>query len=144
MKKFIMILAAAAALAGCSIPEDGTVGLRVNMNNTVEKEELKAGTYNQTVIGSVKIAAVRQIAVEIDDQQPVASDGSKMKDFDATIVYSINPEQASELFIDRSKDFNVTDADGRIYLQHKYMQTTGINAIHKIAGAYSATEMNAR
>lgn len=142
MKKFIAIALAAFALAGCAIPEDGTVGLRINMNNTVDKTELKAGTYNQVLIGTVLIAAIRQIAVEINDQQPVASDGSKMKDFDATVVYSINPEMASELFIDRSKDFNVTDADGRIYLQHKYMQATGINAIHKIAGAYSASDMN--
>jgi regulator of protease activity HflC (stomatin/prohibitin superfamily) len=64
-----------------------------------------------------------------------------MKDFDATVVYSINPNQVSELYSTKNRAFHVTDKSGDVYLMYNYVVQNARNAIYKAARKYEALDM---
>lgn len=144
MKKLLIAMLAVAAtqLVGCGWVKQGKVGLRVNYDNTIERDERTAGTMYQRVIGSTIQLPVRELSADVLDVNPQASDNSTMADFDATIIYSINPTQVAELYIDRNKSFHDVDDDGEILLMHNYIKTVTKNAIFKVARLYPAMKMN--
>ncbi len=120
----------------------GEVGLHVNFDKTVESVELLPGSFHQTLIGSVIKFPVKEIAVDVQDLQPLAADNSTMKDFDLTVVYSINASSVSDLWTNKSHSFHSTSEDGETYLMHAYLQLTARNAAFKVAREYPALEMN--
>jgi regulator of protease activity HflC (stomatin/prohibitin superfamily) len=71
---------------------------------------------------------------------PVAKDNSTMKDFDAVVVYNINPSQAAELYSTKNKAFHA-EAKGDIYLMYNYVVQNARNAIYKAARKYDALDM---
>lgn len=145
MKKILMMIALAAAatqLVGCGWVKEGRAGLRINYDNTIEREERPAGTLFWKVVGSTIQLPIRELSADVVDVLPQASDNSTMADFDATIVYSINPTQVAELYIDRNRSFHSRDEDGEIMLMHEYMKTVTKNAIFKVARLYPAMKMN--
>lgn len=141
-KKAIIAATIIAALSGCTRIETGEVGLRVNFDKTVEASERVAGSFNQTLIGSILKFPVREIAVEVKDLTPLASDNSTMSDFDVTVVYNISPSSVSDLYTNKSHSFHAEAEDGTTYLMHSYMQTTIRNAVYKVAREYPSLQMN--
>jgi regulator of protease activity HflC (stomatin/prohibitin superfamily) len=141
MKKLFAIIAITLAATGCTIIDTGEVGLRKNFNNTIESTELPTGSINQVLIGDVLTFPVKDVAVQVKDLQPLAKDNSTMKDFDLTVVYSINPSSVSDLYINKNKSFHFTD-DGDIYLMYEYIRQTARNAVYKVAREYEALAMN--
>jgi regulator of protease activity HflC (stomatin/prohibitin superfamily) len=146
MKKTILAVSIAlilgAAITGCTIVDTGEVGLRVNFDKTVESTELVAGSFNQTIIGKVLTFPIKDVSVDVRDLTPLASDNSTMKDFDISVVYNITPSAVSDLFINKSRSFHMTDATGDIYLMHAYIFQTARNAVYKTARKYEALNMN--
>lgn len=146
MKKTILAFSVAlilgAATTGCTIVDTGEVGLRVNFDKTVESTELVAGSFNQTLIGKVLTFPIKDVSVDVRDLTPLASDNSTMKDFDISVVYNITPSAVSDLFINKSRSFHMTDATGDIYLMHAYIFQTARNAVYKTARKYEALNMN--
>lgn len=130
-----------AILAGCTRISTGEVGLRVNFDKTISSDELQPGSINQTIIGDVLKFPVKEIAVDVQDLQPLAADNSTMKDFDLTIVYSINPSSVSDLWANKSRSFHSVH-DGETYLMHDYLKLTARNAVFKVARKYAALGMN--
>lgn len=143
MKRFttLSLLAAAMfALTGCERISTGEVGVRIGFDKQVQPGELMPGSFNQTLIGSVLTFPVKDVNVALNDMTPVAKDNSTMKDFDAVVVYNINPNQVSELYSTKNKSFHAV-ADGDVYLMYNYIVQNARNAIYKAARQYEALNM---
>lgn len=121
--------------------ETGEIGVRVNFSKQVLPGELLPGSWNQTLIGDVLTFPVKDVNVTLENMTPVAKDNSTMKDFDAVVVYSINPTQVSELYSTKNRAFHITDKTGDVYLMYNYVVQNARNAIYKATRKYEALDM---
>jgi regulator of protease activity HflC (stomatin/prohibitin superfamily) len=136
----LSILAAAVLATGCTRIETGEVGVRVGFDKQVQPGELLPGSFNQTIIGEVLTFPVKDVNVPLNDMTPVAKDNSTMKDFDAVIVYNINPQQVAELYSTKNKAFHA-EFKGDTYVMYNYIVQNARNAIYKAARKYEALDM---
>ena len=137
IKVTALALAIMSALPACTRIETGTVGLRVNMSNVVEPNELQPGSWNQTVFGSVLEFPVRSIQVAWNNLTPQTADNSTLKDFDVAMVYDINPTSVSDIWINQSRAFHSFEK-GEWYLMHNYMLQLLNSASVKAVRKYNA------
>ena len=136
----LSILAAAVLATGCTRIETGEVGVRVGFDKQVQSGELLPGSFNQVLIGDVLTFPVKDVNVTLENMTPVAKDNSTMKDFDAVVVYNINPQQVSELYSTKNKAFHA-DFKGDTYVMYNYIVQNARNAIYKAARKYEALDM---
>lgn len=141
MRNFIVVAVLAVLATGCTRIETGEVGVRVGYDKQVKPGELMPGSFNQTLIGSVLTFPVKDVAVTINDLTPLAKDNSTMADFDATVIYSINPQMVAELYVAKNKSFHA-EGNGDIFLMYNYIVQTARNAAYKAAREYDALDMN--
>jgi hypothetical protein len=143
MKRFAVmgILGLAVLATGCTRIETGEVGVRVGFDKQVKKEELVPGSWNQTIIGDVLTFSVKDVQVDVVDLTPLASDNSTVKDFDMAVIYSINPIDVSEMWIDKNKSFHARSKDGDILLMYNYVYQIARNAAYKTARKYESLKM---
>ncbi len=134
------ILAGAVLMTGCTRIETGEVGVRVGFDKQVKPGELLPGSFNQTIIGDVLTFPVKDVNVTLNDMTPVAKDNSTMKDFDAVIVYNINPQQVAELYSTKNKSFHA-EHKGDTYVMYNYIVQNARNAVYKSARKYEALDM---
>lgn len=139
--KLSLVAGAVASMAACTRIETGEVGVRVGFDKQVQSGELMPGSFNQVLIGDVMTFPVKDVNVTLENMTPVAKDNSTMADFDAVIVYNINPAQVSELYATKNKAFHVTDKSGDVYLMYNYIVQNARNAIYKSARKYEALDM---
>lgn len=142
MKRFltISILAVAVLATGCTRIETGEVGVRVDAYKQVQPGELLPGSMNQTIIGDVLTFPIKDVNVTLENMTPVAKDNSTMKDFDAVVVYNINPQNVAELYSTKNKSFHA-DFRGDTYVMYNYVVQNARNAIYKAARKYEALDM---
>jgi regulator of protease activity HflC (stomatin/prohibitin superfamily) len=142
MKKvFTMsVLAAAVLMTGCTRIETGEVGVRVGFDKQVQSGELLPGSFNQTLVGTVLTFPIKDVNVALNDMTPVAKDNSTMKDFDAVVVYNINPSQVAELYSTKNKSFHA-EFKGDTYVMYNYIVQNARNSIYKAARKYEALDM---
>jgi regulator of protease activity HflC (stomatin/prohibitin superfamily) len=136
----LSILTAAVLATGCTRIETGEVGVRVGFDKQVQSGELLPGSFNQTIIGEVLTFPVKDVNVQLNDMTPVAKDNSTMKDFDAVVVYNINPQQVAELYSTKNKAFHA-EFKGDTYVMYNYIVQNARNAIYKAARKYEALDM---
>ena len=136
----LSVLAAAVLATGCTRIETGEVGVRVGFDKQVQQGELMPGSFNQVLIGDVLTFPVKDVNVTLENMTPVAKDNSTMKDFDAVVVYNINPQQVSELYATKNKAFHA-DFRGDTYVMYNYIVQNARNAIYKAARKYEALDM---
>jgi regulator of protease activity HflC (stomatin/prohibitin superfamily) len=136
----LSILTAAVLATGCTRIETGEVGVRVGFDKQVQSGELLPGSFNQVIIGDVLTFPVKDVNVTLNDMTPVAKDNSTMKDFDAVVVYNINPQQVAELYSTKNKSFHA-EAKGDTYVMYNYIVQNARNAIYKAARKYEALDM---
>ena len=134
------ILAAAVLATGCTRIETGEVGVRVDAYKQVQPGELLPGSMNQTIIGDVLTFPIKDVNVTLENMTPVAKDNSTMKDFDAVVVYNINPANVAELYSTKNKSFHA-DFRGDTYVMYNYVVQNARNAIYKAARKYEALDM---
>jgi len=91
--KIVTIAISIGALVGCTRTETGEVGARVHFNKQNDTQELMPGTVNQTIIQK------KDVAAEANDLKPLADDNSTVADFNMIVIYSINPEYVTALYI---------------------------------------------
>lgn len=139
--KFGLLSALALASAACTRVETGEVGVRRTMSKQIEKEELPAGSLNQTMFGDVLIFPVKDNSVEINDMTPLAGDNSTIKDFDIQVIYSLNANSVSELYTGKSQSFHATNDNGQIFLMYNYINQLGRNAAYKAARGYESLKL---
>ena len=136
----LSILAAAILATGCTRIETGEVGVRVGFDKQVQQGELLPGSFNQTLIGEVLTFPIKDVNVTLENMTPVAKDNSTMKDFDAVVVYNINPQQVSELYATKNRAFHA-EFKGDTYVMYNYIVQNARNAIYKAARKYEALDM---
>jgi regulator of protease activity HflC (stomatin/prohibitin superfamily) len=136
----LSILAAAVLATGCTRIETGEVGVRVDAYKQVQPGELLPGSVNQTIIGDVLTFPVKDVNVVLENMTPVAKDNSTMKDFDAVVVYNINPQSVAELYSTKNKAFHA-EFRGDTYVMYNYVVQNARNAIYKAARKYEALDM---
>lgn len=143
MKRFAIfgILVAAALASGCTRIETGEVGVRVGFDKQVKPGELQPGSFNQTLVGNVLTFQVKDVAVPVENLTPLAKDNSTMKDVDMTVIYSINPNQVSELYTTKNRSFHATNKDDTL-LMFNYVFQAARNGLYKAAREYEALDMN--
>lgn len=143
MKSFIIAVGVIGTLlvGGCTRIETGEVGVRIGFDKQVKPGELLPGSFNQVLIGDVLTFPVKDVNVTLENMTPLAKDNSTMKDVDMTIIYSINPNQVSELYSQKSKAFHAA-ANGDVFLMYNYIIQTARNALYKSAREYEALDMN--
>jgi regulator of protease activity HflC (stomatin/prohibitin superfamily) len=134
------LIAAAVLATGCTRIETGEVGVRVGFDKQVQPGELLPGSFNQVLIGDVLTFPIKDVNVTLENMTPVAKDNSTMKDFDAVVVYNINPQQVSELYSTKNKAFHA-DFKGDTYVMYNYIVQNARNAIYKAARKYEALDM---
>jgi regulator of protease activity HflC (stomatin/prohibitin superfamily) len=106
----------------------------------VQPGELLPGSVNQTIIGDVLTFPVKDVNVVLENMTPVAKDNSTMKDFDAVVVYNINPQSVAELYSTKNKAFHA-EFRGDTYVMYNYVVQNARNAIYKAARKYEALDM---
>lgn len=143
MKRLVTlgILAAAILSAGCTRIESGEVGVRIGFNKQVKPGELQPGSFNQTLVGDVLTFPIKDVAVPVENMTPLAKDNSTMKDVDMTVIYSINPNQVSELYTTKNKSFHEVNKEDTL-LMYKYVFQAARNGLYKAAREYEALDMN--
>ena len=143
MKRFALatLVAASILATGCTRIETGEVGVRVGFDKQVQSGELLPGSFNQTLIGNVLTFPIKDVNVVLENMTPVAADNSTMKDFDAVIVYNINPQQVAELYSTKNKSFHAESKSGDTLVMYNYIVQNARNAIYKAARKYEALDM---
>jgi hypothetical protein len=136
----LSILAAAVLATGCTRIETGEVGVRVGFDKQVQSGELLPGSFNQSIIGEVLTFPIKDVNVVLENMTPVAKDNSTMKDFDAVVVYNINPQQVSELYATKNRSFHA-EFKGDTFVMYNYIVQNARNAIYKAARKYEALDM---
>jgi hypothetical protein len=142
MKNTVAIAVAAILLAGCTRIETGEVGVRVGFDKQVQQGELQPGSFNQIIVGDVLTFPVKDVSVDVTNLTPLAKDNSTMKDFDISIIYSVNPTSVSELYVTKSRGFHLTNDDGDTFLMYNYIASATRNAVYKAARNYEALGMS--
>jgi regulator of protease activity HflC (stomatin/prohibitin superfamily) len=138
--KLSVVAAAVVALSACTRIETGEVGVRVGFDKQVKPGELLPGSFNQTLVGEVLTFPIKDVNVTLDNMTPVAKDNSTMKDFDAVVVYNINPSQVAELYSTKNKAFHA-EFKGDTYVMYNYIVQNARNAIYKAARKHEALDM---
>jgi len=138
--KISAIVSLVALATGCTRIETGEVGVRVGFDKQVQSGELLPGSFNQTIVGSILTFPIKDVNVTLDNMTPVAADNSTMKDFDAVVVYNINPAQVAELYSTKNKSFHA-EFKGDTYVMYNYIVQNARNAIYKAARKYEALDM---
>jgi len=138
--KLSIVAAAVALTSACTRIETGEVGVRVGFDKQVKSGELLPGSFNQTLIGEVLTFPIKDVNVSLENMTPVAKDNSTMKDFDAVVVYNINPQQVSELYATKNRAFHA-EFKGDTYVMYNYIVQNARNAIYKAARKYEALDM---
>jgi regulator of protease activity HflC (stomatin/prohibitin superfamily) len=138
--KLSLIAGAVASMAACTRIETGEVGVRVGFDKQVQSGELLPGSFNQSLIGNILTFPIKDVNVTLNDMTPVAKDNSTMKDFDAVVVYNINPQQVAELYSTKNKSFHA-EFKGDTYVMYNYIVQNARNSIYKAARKYEALDM---
>ncbi len=136
-----LVLLLSLFISSCTRIETGEVGIRIGFDKQINTGELFPGSFNQTLVGSVLTFPVKDVSVKVEDMTPQAKDNSTMKDFDALVIYNVNPQSVSELYVSKNRSFH-SQFEEDIYLMYNYVHQTARNAIYKSARKYDALEMN--
>jgi regulator of protease activity HflC (stomatin/prohibitin superfamily) len=143
MNRFVKLSLVAAAVAlttACTRIETGEVGVRVGFDKQIQPGELLPGSFNQSLIGNILTFPIKDVNVALNDMTPVAKDNSTMKDFDAVVVYNVNPQQVAELYSTKNKSFHA-EIKGDTYVMYNYIVQNARNSIYKAARKYEALDM---
>ena len=144
MRKIIgglIIALAAIGLSGCAKITDGEVGVRVSFNGAIESSELHTG-WHQKVIGEIREFPVRELQYPIDNMQPLTSENAALADFDAAVIYNVNPDSVAELYKNKSKSLHATDPNTNdTYLMYNYVGTLAKNSVYKVVRQYKSLEV---
>lgn len=144
MKRILVVgamLGFALLGSGCQRIETGETGLRVGFDKQVQQGELRAGSFNQVVVGDVLIFPFKQIGITEQNLTPQTADHVNLKDMDVQVLYSINPSAAYDLYTTRSHALNATAADGGILLMYSYMQSVIGNAAQDAVSKFKALDV---
>lgn len=141
-RKGLIALAIVVAITGCTRVPTGEVGIRMDLSRQIQPTELLPGSWNQEIVGSVKLFPVREISVPVANMHFLTQDNSALADFDVNVIYNINPSSVAELYSTKSKSFNhVDEKTGETLLLHSFMTTVVTNSAARAIRQYKSLEV---
>ncbi len=143
MRKLVWgLVIAATMLSGCTRIATGEVGLRIDWNNQTETVERVPGSWNQTIVGDILTFPTKDIAVSVENKNPMTADNSALKDFDVTVIYNISPTSVAELYSTKSRAFHAYDEKEKdTLLMYRYIETLINNAAYKAVRGYESLKV---
>lgn len=141
MKKFFAVAVIALLASACTRIETGEVGVRIGMDKQVQKDELPAGSLNQVVFGDVMTFPIKDVQVDVTDMTPLAADNSTVKDFDLSVVYSVNPASVADIYVEKNRAFHAVTEEGDTLLMYNYVGQLARNAAYKTARKYESLKL---
>jgi regulator of protease activity HflC (stomatin/prohibitin superfamily) len=139
--KIAVLAGLMATASACTRIETGEVGVRRGFDKQIQTTELQPGSINQTMIGEVLTFPTKDVQVDVSDMTPLASDNSTVADFDMSVIYSINPTSAAEIYIEKNRGFHAETEEGDTLLMYNYIRQLGRNAAYKVARKYESLKM---
>jgi regulator of protease activity HflC (stomatin/prohibitin superfamily) len=140
IKKLFLATLCVLSFSACTRIETGEVGVRVGFDKQIQQGELLPGSFNQTLVGDVLTFPVKDVNVTLENMTPVAKDNSTMKDFDAVVVYNVDPAKVADLYSTKNRSFHAIH-NGDVYLMYNYVVQNTRNAVYKAARQYEALDM---
>lgn len=143
--KFSKVIFAAsliATLGACTRIETGQAGIIRGWDKQIESTEAAPGDLKQLLTQDVIVAQTKDIEVTTTDLRPLAADNSTLDDFDASAVYTINPQLSAELYVDKSQGFHSYNSEGELLLMYNYVQQVLKNAALKATRKYESLALN--
>jgi hypothetical protein len=139
--KVVLLAGLMATTAACTRIETGEVGVRRDAYKQIETTELQPGSLNQTIFGDVLTFPTKDVQVDVTDLTPLAADNSTVADFDMSVIYSINPTSAAEIYVEKNRGFHADTEEGDTLLMYNYIRQLGRNAAYKVARKYESLKM---
>jgi hypothetical protein len=139
--KVVLLAGLMATTAACTRIETGEVGVRRDAYKQIETTELQPGSLNQTIFGDVLTFPTKDVQVDVTDLTPLAADNSTVADFDMSVIYSINPTSAAEIYVEKNRGFHAETEEGDTLLMYNYIRQLGRNAAYKVARRYESLKM---
>jgi regulator of protease activity HflC (stomatin/prohibitin superfamily) len=139
--KVVLLAGLMATTAACTRIETGEVGVRRDAYKQIETTELQPGSLNQTIFGDVLTFPTKDVQVDVSDLTPLAADNSTVADFDMSVIYSINPTSAAEIYVEKNRGFHADTEEGDTLLMYNYIRQLGRNAAYKVARRYESLKM---
>jgi regulator of protease activity HflC (stomatin/prohibitin superfamily) len=139
--KVVLLAGLMATTAACTRIETGEVGVRRDAYKQIETTELQPGSLNQTIFGDVLTFPTKDVQVDVSDLTPLAADNSTVADFDMSVIYSINPTSAAEIYVEKNRGFHADTEEGDTLLMYNYIRQLGRNAAYKVARKYESLKM---
>jgi hypothetical protein len=139
--KVVLLAGLMATTAACTRLETGEVGVRRDAYKQIETTELQPGSLNQTIFGDVLTFPTKDVQVDVTDLTPLAADNSTVADFDMSVIYSINPTSAAEIYVEKNRGFHAETEEGDTLLMYNYIRQLGRNAAYKVARRYESLKM---
>lgn len=117
MKRNIFVilgtLILAMVMSGCGRIETGNVGIRKNFDGTISETIVGTGWYS-SVLSGVEEYTTKEIAINLENMTPKASDNLSLKDLDVTVRYrAVDPAAVRSLVVTK---FNASIKDDAIWL----------------------------
>lgn len=140
--KIIFALGLIASLGACTRIETGQAGIIRGWDKQIESTEASPGDLKQLLTQDVIVAQTKDIEVTATDLRPLAADNSTLDDFDVSAVYTINPQLAAELYVDKSQGFHAYNDQGELFLMYNYVQQVMKNAALKATRKYESLALN--
>lgn len=146
MKSFAKTMLAVGVLASlnaCSRIETGQVGIIRGFDKQIQMSEALPGQTQNTIFQDVIEAQTKDITVDVQNIRPQAAENTTLDDMDLTVIYSVAPGMAAELYANKSSSFHEIDTKtGDYLLMYNYVYNLARNASYKAVREYKSLELN--
>ncbi len=142
MKKLIVTLLAASALAGCSRIDTGNTGVESTFGQ-VKEQTLPPGVYF-SLFKTIHEVNTMEFGLEINDMSPKAKDNVTLTDVDLTIYFRVDPKNVAKIMTRYAGDMKWNSKTDSYIVGHDLVARMAREAIYNAFTKYTASEMHLR
>jgi regulator of protease activity HflC (stomatin/prohibitin superfamily) len=142
MKKLVITLLAATALAGCSRIDTGNTGVEATFGQ-VKEQTLPPGVYF-SLFKTIHEVNTMEYGLEISDMSPKARDNVTLTDVDLTVYFRVDPRNVSKIMTRYAGDMKWNSKTGSYIVGHDLVARMAREAIYNAFTKYNASEMHLR
>lgn len=142
MKKILIALLAATALAGCSRIDTGNTGVESTFGQ-VKEQTLPPGVYF-SLFKTIHEINTMEFGLEVNDMSPKAKDNVTLTDVDLTIYFRVDPKNVAKIMTRYAGDMKWNSKTDSYIVGHDLVARMAREAIYNAFTKYTASEMHLR
>ena len=142
MKKLIVVLLAASALAGCSRIDTGNTGVESTFGQ-VKEQTLPPGVYF-SMFKTIHEVNTMEFGLEINDMSPKARDNVTLTDVDLTVYFRVDSKNVAKIMTRYAGDMKWNSKTDSYIVGHDLVARMAREAIYNAFTRYTASEMHLR